>query len=88
VTLGGGIVVDTAHVVVEVPSPGESIAWNGTFAALPQAEVGVISVAMESVGFTFVAEKTSIGREAELGINAGGGFAAVGLQMGVQVLAV
>lgn len=35
VALGGGIVVDTAHVVVEVPSPGESIAWHGTFAALP-----------------------------------------------------
>jgi hypothetical protein len=88
VTLRGGIVVDTTHVIVEVPSPGESIAWHGTFTALPQTEVGVISVSMESVGLTLVAEEASVRREAELGINAGRGLAAVGLQVGVQVLAV
>lgn len=88
VALGGGIVVHTTHVVVKVPSPWESISWNGPFAALPQAEVGVISMAMQSVGFTLVAEQTGVGREAQLGINAGGDLAAVRLQMGIQVLAV
>jgi hypothetical protein len=46
VALGGGIVVHAAHVVVEVPSPWESIAWDGTFTALPQAEMRVISMTM------------------------------------------
>lgn len=40
------------------------------------------------MGFTFVAEQTGIGREAELGIDAGGDLAAVWLQVGIQVLAV
>jgi hypothetical protein len=34
------------HVVVKVPSPWETISWNGAFTALPQAEVRVISMAM------------------------------------------
>lgn len=46
VALGSGIVVHATHVVVKVPSPWESISWNGAFTALPQAEVGVISMAM------------------------------------------
>lgn len=46
VALGSGVVVDTTHVVVEVPSPWESISWYCALTAFPQAEVGVISVAM------------------------------------------
>jgi hypothetical protein len=80
--------VDTTHVVVQVPSPWESISWDGAVATFPQAEVGVISVSMQSVGFTFVAEQTGVGREAELGINAGGDLATVGLQVRIQILAV
>lgn len=45
-------------------------------------------MAMQSVGFTLVAEQTGVGREAQLGINAGGDLAAVRLQMGIQVFAV
>ena len=56
VALGGSIIVHATHVVVQVPSPWESISWNGAFTALPQAEVGIISMAMQSVGLALVAE--------------------------------
>lgn len=46
VALRSGIVMHATHVVVKVPSPWESIPGNGTFTALPQAEMGVISMAM------------------------------------------
>lgn len=46
VAFGSGIVMHATHVVVKVPSPWESISWNCAFAALPQAEVGVISMAV------------------------------------------
>lgn len=46
VALGGDVIVDTTHVVVQVPSTWESISRNGAFATLPQAEVGVVSMAM------------------------------------------
>ena len=52
----GDVVVDTTHVVVQVPSTWESKSGHGSLASFEEAQVGVISVAVESVGFTFVAE--------------------------------
>lgn len=78
----------TAHVVEEVPSTWESISRNGAFTSFPQAEVGVISVAVESMGFALVAEEACVRGEAQLSIHASGDLAAVGLQVGVQVFAV
>lgn len=43
--------------------------------------MGVVSVAVESVGFALVAEEACVGGETELGIHAGGDLAAVGFQV-------
>lgn len=75
------------HVVVQVPSTGEASSGNGPLTSLPEAQVGVVSVAMESVGFALVAEQACVRGEAQLGIHASGDLAAVGLQVGIQVFA-
>lgn len=74
-----------AHVVVQVPSTWETGSRNGPFTSLPEAKVGIVSVAMESVGFAFVAEQACVRGETQLGIHASGDLAAVGLQVGIQV---
>ena len=76
-----------AHVVVQVPSTRESESGNGTITSLPQAQVRVVSVAVESVGFTLVTEQACVRGETQLGFQAGGDLAAVGLQVRIQVLA-
>lgn len=86
--LRGSVVVDSAHVVVEVPAAGESIARDGAVAALEEAEVRVVAMAMEAVSLALVAEETGVGGELQLGVHAGGDLAAVGLQVRVQVFAV
>jgi hypothetical protein len=82
-----GVVVHAPHVVVQVPSTRESEARNGTVTSLPQAEVGVVPVSMESVSFALVAEQACVGGETQLGFQAGGDLAAVGFQVGIQILA-
>lgn len=84
-SLGRRVVMDTPHVIVQVPSTRESISGNGSFTTLPEAQVRVVSVAVESVGFTLVPEETCIRGETQLGFHAGGNLAAVGLQVGIQV---
>lgn len=83
-----GKVVHTSHVVEQIPPAGESVAGHRPVTTLKQAQVGVISVTVESMGFALVAEKACVRRELQLGIHAGGHLAAVGLQVGVQVFAV
>ena len=46
VALRGDVVVDSAHVVVQVPSTRESISRDGSLTTFPEAQVGVISMAM------------------------------------------
>lgn len=86
--LRGLVVVHAAHVVVQVPSTGESISSDGSFASVPKAEVRVVSVAMQSVGFALMAEQARVGRKAQLGIHAGRDLAAVGLQVRIQIFAI
>lgn len=85
VALRGRVVVHPPHVVEQVPSTRESISGHGSLASFPQAEVRVVSVAMESVGLALVTEEAGIGGKPQLGIHAGGNLAPVGLQVGVQV---
>lgn len=86
--LGGGVVVDSTHVVVEVPAAGEAVARDRAVASFKEAEVGVVAVAVEAVGLALVTEETSVGGELELSVHAGRDLAAVGLQVRVQVFAV
>jgi len=69
------------HVVVQVPSTRESESRNGTITSLPQTQVGVVSVTMESVGFALMAEQACVGGETQLGFQAGWDLAAIGLQV-------
>lgn len=75
------------HVVVQIPSTRKSESRNGTITSLPQAQVGVISVAMESVGLALMAEQACVGGETQVGFQTGRGLAAVGLQVGIQIFA-
>jgi hypothetical protein len=60
-SLGRGVVVNTTHVVEEVPSTGESISRHGSVASFEQAKVRVVTVTVESMGLALVAEQTGIG---------------------------
>lgn len=88
VALRGCVVVHSSHVVEQVPSTRESKSGHGSVASFPEAEVGVVSVAVESVGLTLVTEKTGVRGETQLGSHAIRDLAAIGLQVGVQVFAV
>lgn len=87
-TVAGNVVVDALHVVVQVPSTGESKSGYGSLASLKQAQVGAFSVAVHSMGFALVAEEACVGGETQHVVHAGGMLAPVGLQVGVQVFAV
>lgn len=73
------------HVVVQVPSTGETSSGNGPLTSLPETQVGVVSVAVESVGLALVTEQACVRGESQLGIHASGNLAAVGLQVRIQV---
>lgn len=88
VALRGSVVVDSPHVVVQVPSTRESKSNDGSITSFKEAQMGVISVAVESVGLTLMTEKTGVRGETQLGNHAIWDLAAVGLQVGVQVFAV
>jgi hypothetical protein len=60
-SLGRGVVVNTTHVVKEVPSTRESISRHRSVASFEQAKVGVVTVTVESMGLALVAEQTGIG---------------------------
>jgi hypothetical protein len=87
-TVRRSIVVDTPHVVKKVPSAGESISGNGTVASFKEAEMRVVSMAMESMSFALVTEEACVGRELQLGIHAGGHLATVWLQVGIQIFTI
>lgn len=86
--LGGSVVVDSAHVVVEIPAAGEAVAWDGTVASFEEAEMRVVAMAVEAVGFALVTEEAGVGGELELGVHAGGDLAAVGLEVRVKVFTI
>lgn len=79
------IVVNTLHVVAQVPLARESVSRNSTLTALVNTKERLVAVAMESVGLALMAEEASSRREA--GALARLGLAAVGLQVGVNEFA-
>jgi hypothetical protein len=79
------VVVNTLHVVTKVPLARESVSVNGTLTTLVNTKERLVTVAVESVGLTLVAEQAGSGREA--GTLAGLSLAAVGLQVRVNKLA-
>jgi hypothetical protein len=76
------IVVNTLHVVAQVPLARESVARNSTLTALVNTKERLVAVAMESVGLALMAEEASSRRKA--GALARLGLAAVGLQVRVN----
>lgn len=54
--LRGSVVVDSPHVVKEIPAAGETVSWDRTVTSFKEAEVGVISVSVESMGFALMSE--------------------------------
>jgi hypothetical protein len=51
------VVVDALHVVPEVPLAGESISGHGTLTSLVDAKERLVTMAMESVSLTLMAEE-------------------------------
>lgn len=82
------ILVHSLHMIKKIPSSRKPITWNGPVAAFKEAKVGVVSVAVKSMGFPLMAEETSIGRKLKLGIHTSRNFAAVGFQMRIQIFVV
>ena len=81
--------MDSFHVITLVPASRKSIALASSVTVREFAQEGIHSVVMQSVGFSLVAEKTSIGRKS--GILAFWSIrelAPVGPQMGIHVFAV
>lgn len=58
------VIVDTLHVVAEVPLAGESVSVDGTLTTLINTKERLVTVTVESVGLTLMAEQASSGREA------------------------
>lgn len=50
--------------------------------------MGVVPMAVQSMGLTLVAEQACVGGELQLGIHAGGNLAAVWLQVRVQIFTI
>jgi hypothetical protein len=76
------------HVVKKVPPTRKSKSRNGSVASVKKAQVRVISVAVESMGFTLVAEQASIRREMQVLGRTCGNLTPIWLQVGVQVFTV
>lgn len=58
--------MDSLHVVMKVPASGKSISDNGSFATLEEAEMGILSMTVHTMGFTLMTEKTGIGGETDV----------------------
>lgn len=71
--------------VKEIPAAGKSISRNGSFATFKKAQMWVVSVSMESMRFTFVTEKASIGREMQIQNSTLRDFASIWLQVRIQI---
>lgn len=50
------VIMNTPHVVSEVPLPGKATSGVGAFASLVGAKEGLVTVAMHRVGLTFMAQ--------------------------------
>jgi len=80
------VIVNPPHVVSQVPLTGKSMSGKRAFAALISAEIRLLTMAMHGVGLTLMPEEASSGRKP--GVLATLNLAAVGLQVGINELAV
>ena len=78
------VIVDTPHVILEVPGPRESLTLERSLTSLVSAVVSLM--AMHPMGLALMAEQAGGGGEAR--ISAGLDLAAVGPKVGVDELAV
>ena len=80
------VVVYATHVVSEVPLARETISWDGTFASVVCAKIGLITVTVHGMCLPFMAQETRSRREP--GILASLSLAPVWLEVGVDKFAV
>ena len=83
---GAVVVVDSPHVVPEVPLSGEAVSRLGALASFIGAEVWFLTVTVHGVGLTLMAEQAGGG--GKTGILASLNLAPVGLQMRIHKFAV
>lgn len=73
--------------IKKIPTAGKSISGNSSFASWVETEVRVISVAMESMCLTLVAEEASVGREVQVLSSTSSHLTSIWLQVRIQVFA-
>jgi hypothetical protein len=79
------IIVDSLHVVPEIPVAWKAIPGNASFAVFIGAEERFVAVTMHGMSFTLMAEKAGCGRETE--ILASVDLALIWLQVGIHEFA-
>lgn len=84
---GSSVIVYPLHMVKKVPAAGKSISRNGSLASWVETKVWVVSVAVESMGFTFMTEEASVGRKVQILSSTSSHLTSIWLQVGVQVFA-
>jgi hypothetical protein len=77
-----GVIVDSLHVVPEIPVAWKAISRNSSLTTFIGAKEWFVAVSMHGMSFTLVAEKASRGWETE--ILAGVDLALVWLEVGVH----
>lgn len=80
------VIVNSLHVVAQVPLARETAARNRSLTAFMHAEERLVAVAMKTMSFTLVAKKA--GSRGKSGALASFSLASIGLQVGVNKLAV
>lgn len=71
------------HVIKQIPSAGEAISRDRAITILEGTKVWFFAVAMHSVGFAFMSQKTSSRRKLQL--HTSRDLAPVRFQMGIQM---
>lgn len=79
------VIVDSLHVVTEVPLARESIAGHGTLTTIIDAKERLLAMAVETVGLTLMTKEAGSGGKSST--LTGLSLAAVGLQVRVNEFA-
>jgi hypothetical protein len=80
-----GVIVNSLHMIPEIPVAWEAISGNSSLTAFIGAEEWFVAVSMHSMSFALMAEKASRGRKAEF--LAGVNLTFVWLQVGIHEFA-
>jgi len=82
---GAVVVVNSPHVVPQVPLAWEAMSGQGALASLIGAQIRLLTVTVHGVGLTLMPEEA--GSRREPGVLAALNLAAIGLQVGINKLA-